>query len=404
MVGANSEVQWAIGGQAAKRYTAVYCDEGFREGLGEYAGGLGYANDTMRPWTPALRELRDRVVAWHEERTGRAVEFNVALLNRYDDGAQSLGYHADREEQDPALYAPRASPIASVSLGCERMFGFRRCQLPADQRHRQKVQGAALAAAASAVAPQKSEKLSRPTAEWLADLADGLPKDENIPQTVEYKNDFHWPGPRSVKDEAGSQLPTALEAAAAEASEFGTESRRCEFRLGHGSLICMENSCQFLYRHSLLPEPGLTADAGPRINLTFRSKTSTVPAPHAAVSRLHLGSGTTVRVLSKEELVRPAEAGGGPPQRQVYVGLMPGVSHRPRGFKDTMFHAFESPFVDDAPAVAAARYRTWVCAQPAFLRWVCDQLRGATLLCADDPWDVAHAEGLARLVRAFDGT
>eukprot|EP01047_Picozoa_sp_COSAG01_P031356 COSAG01_NODE_2223_length_8136_cov_10.727917_9_plen_40_part_00 len=27
----------------------------------------------------------------------------VALLNRYDDGSQSLGYHADREEMDPRL-------------------------------------------------------------------------------------------------------------------------------------------------------------------------------------------------------------------------------------------------------------------------------------------------------------
>jgi hypothetical protein len=73
LVGENSEVVWAIGGQAAKRYTAVYCDDG----LGEYAGGLGYANDTMRPWTPALRELRDRVVAWHRQKTGRDVAFNV---------------------------------------------------------------------------------------------------------------------------------------------------------------------------------------------------------------------------------------------------------------------------------------------------------------------------------------
>ncbi len=73
LVGEQSEVAWAIGGQAAKRYTAVYCDDG----LGEYAGGLGYANDVMRPWTPVLRELRDRVVAWHKEKTGRDVAFNV---------------------------------------------------------------------------------------------------------------------------------------------------------------------------------------------------------------------------------------------------------------------------------------------------------------------------------------
>ena len=84
---------------------------------------------------------------------------------------------------------------------------------------------------------------------------------ESIPQPVEYKNDFHWTGPRTEKsagkdgsaDAAG--LPTVLELAAAEASEYGTRGRRSELRLGHGSLICMENACQFLYRHSLLPEP-----------------------------------------------------------------------------------------------------------------------------------------------------
>ena len=38
LVGEHSEVVWAIGGQAAKRYTAVYCDDG----LGEYAGTAPY--------------------------------------------------------------------------------------------------------------------------------------------------------------------------------------------------------------------------------------------------------------------------------------------------------------------------------------------------------------------------
>ena len=101
----------------------------------------------MHPWTPELRELRDRVAAWHLRKTGRAVLFNVALLNRYDDGGHSLGYHADREEMDPGLCAPRASPIASVSLGCERMFGFRRTQLPPKHRARPPARGGGGAAA-----------------------------------------------------------------------------------------------------------------------------------------------------------------------------------------------------------------------------------------------------------------
>lgn len=90
--------------------------------------------------------------------------------------------------------------------------------------------------------------------------------EEKIPQGVEYKNDFHWQGPRELfanddNDMARAGLPTALELAASEAAMHGTKGRRCELRLGHGSLICMENSCQFLYRHSLLPEPVRSASS-----------------------------------------------------------------------------------------------------------------------------------------------
>lgn len=185
-----------------------------------------------------------------------------ALLNRYDSGAHSLGYHADREEQDPSLEAPRSSPIASVSLGCERVFGFRRCQLPADLRHRQKLQAAALRTQTKAANSRNSQETQqRGRTHPSPEAMQQAPTVESVPQTVEYKNDFHWTGPRSETsagndtgaDAAG--LPTVLELAAAEASECGTKGRRSELRLGHGSLICMENACQFLYRHSLLPEP-----------------------------------------------------------------------------------------------------------------------------------------------------
>ena len=214
----------------------------------------------------------------------------------------------------------------------------------------------------------------------------------------------------------------------------------------------MENACQFLYRHSLLPELGLPATAGPRVNLTFRSKTATTPlyaAAPAALSALRatrelatssysacqqVGStvwggrggnwsggrrrGTRVRVLQLDDPVsvllawqplsqraheeRPREGVVGEAAveaaEEVFVGQMPGVDHRPRGFKDTMFHPFESPFVDDPPRVAAARYRRWLLAQPAFLRWVVRRLAGRTLLCGPGEFDVAHAQGLTAIV------
>ena len=373
--------QWAIGGQAAKRFTAVYCDAG----LGQYAGGLGYANDVMHPWTPALRELRDRVAAWHKQRTGREVVFNVALLNRYDDGSQSLGYHADREEMDPGLNAPRPSPIASVSLGCERRFGFRRCQLPAKQRHQHKVQqrvSAPKAARTAARAP-------RPEPE---------PEPEAIPPGYEYRCDFR--GPRETQQPEEEPVDEASMAAAA-AAEMGEGGRRCEMRLGHGSLLCMENACQFLYRHSLLPERSLSAADGPRVNITFRSKTVTQPIPHFSATTS--GLALRVRVLTRGRQPAAPGADAADAAREVFVGRMPGVDQRPRGFKDTMFTPFESPFVDDAPQVAAARYRRWLQAQPAFLRWVCETLRGRVLTTTEDPWDRAHAEGLARIVECADG-
>lgn len=44
------------------------------------------------------------------------MEFNVCLLNFYEDGQQRIGWHSDREE------IGRDTPIASVSLGATRSF------------------------------------------------------------------------------------------------------------------------------------------------------------------------------------------------------------------------------------------------------------------------------------------
>lgn len=154
-----------------------------------------------------------------------------------------------------------------MSLGCERLFGFRRCQLPADLRHQQKLQAAALAQSLAEQGQGKKKKKVRTPAAAAAASRPAVA--ETIPETVEYKNDFHWTGPTAAQldgqDSSSAGLPTALELSAADAAACGTEGRRCELRLGHGSLICMENACQFLYRHSLLPEPVSSAE-----DLSFR--------------------------------------------------------------------------------------------------------------------------------------
>ena len=118
-------------------------------------------------------------------------------------------------------------------------------------------------------------------------------------------------------------------------------------RLAHGSLCVMENACQFLYRHSFLPEQG--AD-GVRVNLTFRSKQPVRPSP----------AETNPATEPALELVpEPAEDAQG-----VFVGLMDSADdHVGIGgslcFKNMLHHPFESPFVADTPTVAAARYRAW---------------------------------------------
>ena len=129
----------------------------------------------------------------------------------------------------------------------------------------------------------------------------------------------------------------------------------------------MENAFQMLYHHSILPEPA--GHEGVRVNLTFRSKSTT--RPHAAPTP-----------------PPPAPpAGDGAP---VFVGLASGVHHTPLapgskvGFKQRMHHPFESPFASDTAAVAALRYRTWLLAQPLYHAYVCAELRGRALDGGDE--------------------
>src|SRR5262249_38702847 len=81
-----------------------------------YAGkGLTYSYSGVThnglAWTPALGELRRRV----EEASGTT--FNSLLVNLYRDGNESIGFHADDEEE------LRPNPVVgSVSLGAVRRF------------------------------------------------------------------------------------------------------------------------------------------------------------------------------------------------------------------------------------------------------------------------------------------
>jgi len=67
-----------------------------------------------RPWTPLLAGLRGEVQAT----TGHV--FNAVLLNRYRDGRDGMGWHADDE---PEL--GRDPVIASLSFGAARRFRMR---------------------------------------------------------------------------------------------------------------------------------------------------------------------------------------------------------------------------------------------------------------------------------------
>lgn len=66
------------------------------------------------PWTRPLEELRLRL----EDQLG--VPFNSLLLNRYRDGRDRMGWHADDERELAAGH-----PIASLSLGATRTLRFR---------------------------------------------------------------------------------------------------------------------------------------------------------------------------------------------------------------------------------------------------------------------------------------
>lgn len=82
----------------------------------------GLRNDPA-PWSAAVTQIRDRVETLCD------TPFNGVLLNRYRDGSDSMGWHADDEASLGA-----APVIASVSLGATRRMRFkkRRAEIAAD--------------------------------------------------------------------------------------------------------------------------------------------------------------------------------------------------------------------------------------------------------------------------------
>ncbi|WP_162427963.1 alpha-ketoglutarate-dependent dioxygenase AlkB family protein [Pontibacter pudoricolor] len=87
------------------RLTAWYGDKAYM-----YSG----LENKPQPWLPVLLQIKDKV----ETATGH--NYNSVLLNLYQNGQNSMGWHSDDE---PEL-GPEPT-IASVSFGAERRFGFR---------------------------------------------------------------------------------------------------------------------------------------------------------------------------------------------------------------------------------------------------------------------------------------
>lgn len=96
------------------RLTAWYGDSGTEY---VYSGIRNFP----RPWTSELAALRARLVE------SCRIDFNSVLANRYTDGNQHMGYHADNETEfgvDPI--------IASLSFGAQRRFLWKKISKGSD--------------------------------------------------------------------------------------------------------------------------------------------------------------------------------------------------------------------------------------------------------------------------------
>ncbi|MDP5101232.1 MAG: alpha-ketoglutarate-dependent dioxygenase AlkB [Nonlabens sp.] len=95
------------------RLTQLYGDAGISYGY----SGISYE---ALPWTPTLQEIKNKV------ETKAGTSFNICLVNRYRDGQDSNGWHADDEAE-----LGENPVIASVSFGEERFFHLKHNTNPA---------------------------------------------------------------------------------------------------------------------------------------------------------------------------------------------------------------------------------------------------------------------------------
>ncbi|MEY4565876.1 MAG: hypothetical protein RLY14_846 [Planctomycetota bacterium] len=93
-----------IFGHLQPRLIASYGDHGITY---RYSG----VDNVALPWTSTLLEIKERLQAVYGE-------YNYCLLNRYRNGADSMGWHADNEPE-------MGNVIGSLSLGETRKFRIR---------------------------------------------------------------------------------------------------------------------------------------------------------------------------------------------------------------------------------------------------------------------------------------
>jgi alkylated DNA repair dioxygenase AlkB len=98
------EQKQGVFGHLQPRLTASYGDPGVTY---RYSGTKNPAS----PWTPALLEIKNKIEAVRGK-------YNYCLLNRYRNGSDSVGWHADDEPE-------MGDVIGSLSLGATRTFRIR---------------------------------------------------------------------------------------------------------------------------------------------------------------------------------------------------------------------------------------------------------------------------------------
>jgi alkylated DNA repair dioxygenase AlkB len=113
-----------------QRHIVLFGKQILQPRLIAWAGDLAYrySGQTLepRPWPPGVRRIGELCA-----RVSRAsgVEFNHVLVNRYRDGKDSMGYHADAEPElgpDPV--------VSTLSLGQTRRFLVRAHRRVAKER------------------------------------------------------------------------------------------------------------------------------------------------------------------------------------------------------------------------------------------------------------------------------